>query len=389
MNTVGCNTFESNPSMGASTYAFEPLAGPHEIRLLHLAPGKGNDPLCGRLEHVRLLCSQPYEALSYEWGNPQKKHRVALDDGSTVHVTESLYHALRDIRYEVGSRVVWADAISINQEDTRERQQQVSIMGSIYRKATQVITYIGPETDDSFLAIAFAHDLRQYATSRSGALDPRLQSADELLNIGLPPTFDPRWKALRGLILRSWVRQSSIARVIPQANSVWQKASRCWCAQEFLLNENVTMMCGRIEAPDWQLIPDIVQLVFNRSLPMFCLPNSSEDPNCLRECLVSLRRLRLSIAYQGCQPDLLNLLQIHIRYGPQIPGTKSILCWDWQMTATTWHCQLINLSKASIGRVWFLSINWLVQRAAGRSRVLGRGRVEWLDQMGSHGDQAR
>ncbi|KAM6513553.1 hypothetical protein FALCPG4_18962 [Fusarium falciforme] len=69
------------------------------------------------------------------------------------------------------------------------------------------------------------------------------------------------------------------------------------------------MMCGRIEVPDWHLISDIVQLVFNRSLPRFCLPHSSEDPSSLRECLVSLRRLRLSVTYQGCQFDLLSLLQ--------------------------------------------------------------------------------
>jgi len=49
--------------------------------------------------------------------------------------------------------VVWADGICINQDDLKERQQQVSMMGDIYRKAARVITYIGPEKDDSSSAI--------------------------------------------------------------------------------------------------------------------------------------------------------------------------------------------------------------------------------------------
>lgn len=136
---------------------FEPLASSaHETCVLNLASAKSNDPLSGRLECVSLQQGLSYEALSYEWGSPEKKHSIALENGSTVHITDSLYHALRDIRHEAlsqGSRVVWADGICINQDDLKERQQQVSMMGDIYRKAARVITYIGPEKDDSSSAI--------------------------------------------------------------------------------------------------------------------------------------------------------------------------------------------------------------------------------------------
>jgi hypothetical protein len=189
------------------THRFEPLADGDQIRLLHLAAGNPDDPLSGEIERVHLTSSS-YEALSYEWGHPERKHIITLQDGSVVHITKSLHDALRDLRQDYASgsrRSIWADAICINQDDLQERQQQVAMMGTIYRNATRVVTYIGPEKDDSSLAIEFAQDLRQYATSRDGNPDPRLHLVDELVNVGLPPKSDPLWTAVKALLQRSWV----------------------------------------------------------------------------------------------------------------------------------------------------------------------------------------
>ncbi|KZL71477.1 ankyrin and HET domain-containing protein [Colletotrichum tofieldiae] len=189
------------------THAFKPLAGSREIRLLHLAPGKDGFAVHGRLEHVNLDSVPLYEALSYEWGSSERNRQAILQDGSTLQITESLYHALRDIRHEVlsqGSRTVWADAICINQEDIEERQQQVSIMGSIYRKASRVITYIGPEKDDSSIALFIARDLHKHTLSRYGHNGPISLSVQELDRIERQPEYEPHWMALRALVLRPW-----------------------------------------------------------------------------------------------------------------------------------------------------------------------------------------
>lgn len=188
-------------------HSFQPLADCHQIRLLHLAPGNPDDPLSGRLERA-YLAGASYDALSYEWGNPDRNHAVTLQDGSIVHITASLHHALRDLRQDYTSRrcrTIWADAICINQDDLQERQRQVAMMGTIYRSATRVITYIGPERDNSSLAIEFAQNLRQYALSRDGDPDPRLHLEHELVSVGLPPISDPLWKALKALLQRGWV----------------------------------------------------------------------------------------------------------------------------------------------------------------------------------------
>jgi hypothetical protein len=191
-----------------NAYHFEPLIDSQETRLLHLAPGKADDILSGKLQCVSLACCPPYEALSYEWGNPEKTHTIRLENGSTAYITKSLHHALRDIRHEAGgSRTLWADGICINQEDLEERQRQVGMMGKIYRGSVRVITYIGPETDGSSTAISFARYLISYSVSRSRNGDARLHAAAELANIGLPPWDDMRWNALKALLLRGWVRK--------------------------------------------------------------------------------------------------------------------------------------------------------------------------------------
>lgn len=195
---------------GQLHFRYEALTSPDGTRLLHLNPGSIDDHLSGWLECVRLNSVPSYEALSYEWGNPTKNHNITLQNGQIIYITESLHCVLRDIRLDVnrGERVVWADAICINQQDIQELQQQVSMMGSIYCEATQVITYIGPERDNSALGIAFAKQLDDYYTLLGDEKpDPRLHSAEAIVGTGLPSLADRRWAAVKALILRTWVRR--------------------------------------------------------------------------------------------------------------------------------------------------------------------------------------
>jgi hypothetical protein len=64
-----------------------------------------------------------------------------------MSISGSLYIALRELRRSNASRVIWADAICINQEDVKERGQQVALMGQIFDGAWQVIIWLGEESD--------------------------------------------------------------------------------------------------------------------------------------------------------------------------------------------------------------------------------------------------
>ena len=187
-------------------YLFTPLRS-HEARILLLSPGRDGSALFGSLQHISLSpnCYPPYEALSYEWGDPETTHAITLENNTITYITKSLHHALCDLRHEIGSsRAVWADGICINQCDVDERQRQVAMMGAIYRQSARVITYIGPETDGSRIAISFARYLIAYSGFLTRDNIPRPADAHELW---LPPNDDPRWGALKALLIRGWVRR--------------------------------------------------------------------------------------------------------------------------------------------------------------------------------------
>ncbi|KAM0322258.1 hypothetical protein ACHAQA_009546 [Verticillium albo-atrum] len=181
---------------------YQALKHPRQIRVIRLQPGRREDPLAGTIQPVD-LGQVPYEALSYVWGPPNRTAQFHIKN-SSIGITPSLHNALRDLRGRWTARTVWADGLSINQDDLDERSQQVALMGEIYRNATRVVTYVGPEEDDSSLAIKFATDLVRYALKRYNRPDPRIHIAEELPNVGLPARDNPRWEALKKLLMRTW-----------------------------------------------------------------------------------------------------------------------------------------------------------------------------------------
>ena len=62
-------------------------------------------------------------------------------------MTVNLENALRDLRHKNRSRVVWADAIAVNQQNIPERNQQVRLMRDIYGGASVVHSWLNVEID--------------------------------------------------------------------------------------------------------------------------------------------------------------------------------------------------------------------------------------------------
>jgi hypothetical protein len=116
----------------------------HDIRLVHLLPG-----ICPDIVKCEIACvnldQRPcpeYEALSYEWGSSAFGLPIALG-GRWIFVRENLYWALQYLRYEKVVRVLWIDALCIDQENVVERNHQVTWMGEIYKRAARVVIWLG------------------------------------------------------------------------------------------------------------------------------------------------------------------------------------------------------------------------------------------------------
>lgn len=89
-----------------------------------------------------------YEALSYTWGGTYKSHDIEVNE-HIMAVTKNLYMALHSLRRPREDRILWIDAICIDQENDKERGHQVLQMAAIYEKAQRVIIWLGPATPDT------------------------------------------------------------------------------------------------------------------------------------------------------------------------------------------------------------------------------------------------
>jgi hypothetical protein len=84
-----------------------------------------------------------YEALSYTWGDPKATELITLN-GRVVDVTKNLKAALLALRKPDAERVMWIDALCINQRDIQEKNTQLPRMSAIYQRASRTIAWLDP-----------------------------------------------------------------------------------------------------------------------------------------------------------------------------------------------------------------------------------------------------
>lgn len=180
------------------------------VRLLRLLPSSDAESRIEcRLLTFSMLNSEethPYEALSYVWGEEKAQDPIYIDSKAR-HVTANLYAALSCLRHYFLERVLWIDAVCINQDDTGEKNRQVQSMAKIYAKASRVIVWLGEATDDGaraleairiaahrhYLGLTAAHEPDGLVASAKGPARP-------------PPSGEDREAVLR-LLGRSWFRR--------------------------------------------------------------------------------------------------------------------------------------------------------------------------------------
>jgi hypothetical protein len=141
-----------------SSYSYPALLPEQDsIRLLRLLPQNDNDvQIQCELINIRLgdLLGQshPYEALSYTWGDPEETQIISIN-GFNVLVTRQLHEALSRLQYRYFERIIWIDAICIDQGNREEKGQQIRLMPKIYSQAKSVIVWLGEAANNSDQAL--------------------------------------------------------------------------------------------------------------------------------------------------------------------------------------------------------------------------------------------
>ena len=160
------------------------------IRLLRLLPSaKDLDNLRCELFEYPLQdsdkASHPYEALSYAWGSESRPKSITVNN-QDLDVTQNLYTALLHLCDHACSRVMWIDAICIDQDDEKDKEHQIPLMAEIYAKAYRVVVWLG----DAEGGIDQVLELICRARKNSAKLLRKERSVTELLQ---RPWFQRIW----------------------------------------------------------------------------------------------------------------------------------------------------------------------------------------------------
>ncbi|KAF1961212.1 HET-domain-containing protein [Byssothecium circinans] len=192
-----------------------------------------------------------YEALSYAWGVEDANQVVyltseSLEGSGTFSLRRNLYSALQHLREAESPRVVWVDAICINQDDLEERNIEVKKMGQIYTLAFRVVVWLGPDQTDlsGKRALSVLESLGKHIEyTQSYAVFPSPTSLLNLWDLQQElPHNDNDYLSVSNILQRSW----------------WD---RLWIWQEiFLGNHETVIQCGSRSALWYFVRRDILLL---------------------------------------------------------------------------------------------------------------------------------
>jgi Heterokaryon incompatibility protein (HET) len=271
-----------------------------EIRVVTLHPGIFSEEIRISLENVILSTDNrpDFEALSYVWGSTRNFVDVKVEPhpDMTLSLTRNLVTALPYLRYPDKARVLWVDALCIDQQSLIERSRQVERMGDIYQLASRVIVWLGPENENSDYAMQLIDSINSKIEIdwTFFTMKPTLAGAEEQwADRWQPLPYDAKeLSCLYSLLHRSWFE-------------------RLWIRQEIrLANSEAIVMCG-FTTIAWQTFRNAI----------FCLRNKSKKKECLGDKATPFN-YRLEMVYQLCD------IESPVPFGRHLRQTKLCKCSD-------------------------------------------------------------
>ena len=175
--------------------------GRSEFRTLALSPARHKEDDVHCTLNVATLTDErrhqaEYEALSYVWGDAGGSRCIHVNDHA-FPVTPNLDIALRYLRSATETRMLWIDAICIDQNNATEKACLVGMMREIYAQASRVLVWLGQSDRDIREAMAFVE--------KAPSLSYPYPVEAKVFKVGLAKIFERSWWS------RMWVVQEVIA----------------------------------------------------------------------------------------------------------------------------------------------------------------------------------
>ncbi|KAI9151566.1 Heterokaryon incompatibility protein [Paramyrothecium foliicola] len=207
---------------------YSPLSPPTAIiRVVRLKKGRPNEVLeCDLLSTP--LVEAEFEALSYVWGTTLVPYKILVNN-KPFYITHNLHSALQELRYANQDRMLWIDAICINQLDNVEKSVQVQMMQAIYAKATKVTVWLGKAeaTTKDFL-----QSIQQYNDISREEKEAWCRAFID------SPDHQQTWAAFRSIAENEW----------------WNRA---WIIQEVVMGKHVIVQVGSHHI-DWEVFVNFI-----------------------------------------------------------------------------------------------------------------------------------
>ena len=277
-----------------------------EIRLLQLHEENDGDGVTCSLVYASLIKPPEYTALSYCWGDASKTTKIRIENWGDVEVTTNLEEALRSVRPlniigPDGSswpKLLWVDALCINQQDSLERSQQVRQMRQIYSRAKEVISWVPCGSEDAVAYLVMNHfygngyETTDRVPSRRRTKVAPISGSDDIFR-----KRSQSWMEIGWFILEKFF-----------SNAYWR---RVWVIQEVTVATKVTVLCGTYEIPwddvatilaRWRKIPESVPLGKRSYLKAMHLVDFRDRFRVKREPISLLDAMRWSYQTEATDP---------------------------------------------------------------------------------------
>ncbi|KAI8932350.1 hypothetical protein NX059_010543 [Plenodomus lindquistii] len=205
-----------------------------QIRVLTLHPGTGDEQPSCTLKLFGLDALPSYDAISYTWGDATVKRPIQID-GKRFEVLGNAYDAVIELRYPESDRLIWIDAICIDQQGLEEKQHQILLMKIVYERASRVVVWLSEPHGDADLVVAMLHQLQTEVEEGNNTNAYTMRK--HWLNIR---TKSPNWIALTDFVFHPW----------------W---SRVWTFQEAVVGRILVFQLGT-HLITWELVSSLGDL---------------------------------------------------------------------------------------------------------------------------------
>ncbi|KAG5771608.1 hypothetical protein H9Q72_001914 [Fusarium xylarioides] len=221
----------AQPNERAKNKLYQPITGDKEIRLLILEPGTREEALECQLVNAELSWRTRFEALSYAWGSDTTEFQLSCS-GHTVGVKANLYDALLDLRHPRQKRILWIDALCINQSDNNEKSKQIMLMHEIYSQAQEVLIYLG-RSDPSVQGAIESMRWLDWKFTRLYLKQFLLSS-----NVGMASFWVDSWTKMKSITQQDF----NWDPIVNLLNRPWFQ--RTWVIQEAVIPKHAQVICG-------------------------------------------------------------------------------------------------------------------------------------------------